>query len=189
MARFSLHTVGRDRPGIIAHVTHALADFGAQVEESNMTILHGQSSIMLILEAPNIEDGSLIEQALEQVAEELNLFVTVCPLPEDPPAVVDGESFLISVDGAARPGVVVASVTTALAELGANVIDLTSRGIVREGHFDYGLRLSVTLPAHVSFPMLEATMVDVAAILEVNHSVRPWSGEVIWDAGASEGPN
>jgi predicted amino acid-binding ACT domain protein len=185
MARFSLHTVGMDRRGIIARVTLALADFGAQVEESNMTILHGQSSIMLILDAPNIDDGSLVEQALESVAEELGLFVTVCPLPEAPVGVVDGESFLISLDGIARPGTVVAAVTTALAEIDANVIDLITRSLVRDGLSSYGLRLSMTLPNHVPLDALEATMVDVSRTLDVRHSIQPWSGSAIWET--SEG--
>src|SRR5580704_7225029 len=106
MARFSLHTVGKDRPGIIAGVTNALAQLGANLGECNMTILHGQFAIMLVLEVPNIDDGRLVEGALEQVAEELNLFVTVRPMPESDHAVLDGVSYLVSIDGADHPGIV-----------------------------------------------------------------------------------
>jgi glycine cleavage system transcriptional repressor len=181
MARFSLHTVGRDRSGIVASVTDALAGLGANLEESNMTILHGQSAIMLVLEVPDVSDGRLIEGALEQVAEEFSLFVTVCPMPEDPVVELSGPTFLISVDGPYRPGIVV-GVTKAIAELNANVIDLTFRPVRRDGHTDYVLRLSVVLPPGMEIGALEDALGDVGHLHQVEYSIRPWSGELPWDA-------
>jgi len=185
MARFSLHTVGVDRPGIIARITMALDELGAKLEESNMTILHGQSSIMLVVDAPDTSDGGLIERALEQVAEELCLFLTVCPLPDDPGPVVAGESFLISVDAVDGTGTLVSEVTTALAQLGANVIDLTSRPVRRDGHSGYQLRLSVVLPPDAPLTLLEATLADLSRKLGATYSFRPWSGELLWDAAVA----
>lgn len=182
MARFSLHTVGRDRPGIIARVTGALADFGANLEESNMTILHGQSSIMLIVEAPGISDGRLIEQGLEDVADELGLFVTVCPLPEDPIEVIGDESYLISIGGTDRPGVAVPAITMTISDLGGNVIDLTSRPLAGAAPPTYRLRLSVAFPLGMSPATLEAKLGEVCRELRVPISIRPFSGEVAWDA-------
>ena len=180
MARFSLHTVGNDQPGIVASLTVALAELGANLEETNMTILHGQSSVMLVLEIPEVNDGRLVEGALEEVAEKFDLFVTVCPLPEDITPAFNGESFLVSIEGHNRPGIV-AGVTTALADVGANVIDLISRPIEQSGTSAYVLRLTVALPAGASPAVLEASIANVADRLELSHSVRPWSSTLAWD--------
>lgn len=170
MARFSLHAVGRDRPGIIARVAEALAALGANLGDSRMTILHGQFAIMLVLEAPGIADGGLVEGALAPVADELNLFIAVRPLPEGPTLLTGGQRLGVAVEGADRPGIV-AGVTGALAGLGANVVELASRRIERDGESGYVLRVSVVLPHDREVAELEAVLATVSAELGVRSRV------------------
>ena len=177
MARFSLHAVGKDRPGIIAGVASALAEMGANLEDSRMTILRGQFAVMLVLDAPGISDGGLVEQALEDVAEELNLFVAVRPLPDDVVGREGGERYSILVDGADRPGIV-AGVAQSILTLGGNVVDLSSRLLEHEGQSGYVLRLSITLPTGVSGADLESAVTRVSSDLGVNSSVALGSGDI-----------
>lgn len=170
MARFSLHAVGNDRPGIIAGVAQALAGIGANLEDSRMTILHGQFAIMLVLDAPGIADGGLIEGALESVADELNLFVAVRPLPERASAPLGGDRYTISVDGSDRPGIVVA-ITTALASLGANVVELASRRLEHGGKSGYVLRMTVVLAPEHSIADLERVLGEASEPLGVAYSL------------------
>lgn len=177
MARFSLHAVGRDRPGIIAGVTNALAAMGANLEDSRMTILRGQFAVMLVLDAPGISDGGLIEGALESTAEELNLFIAVRPLPNEVSTAVGGERYSILVDGADRPGIV-AGIAEAILLLGGNVVELSSRLLEHEGQSGYVLRLIITLPAEVEGKDLEREIAAASATLGVTSSVSLGSGEL-----------
>jgi glycine cleavage system transcriptional repressor len=177
MARFSLHAVGKDRPGIIAGIAHALAAMGANLEDSRMTILRGQFAVMLVLDAPGISDGGLIEGALEATAEELNLFIGVRPLPDAVEAPQVGERYSILVDGADRPGIV-AGVAEAILGLGGNVIELSSRLLAHEGQSGYVLRLSIALPVAVSGAALEQAISEVSATLGVTSSVTLGSGDL-----------
>jgi glycine cleavage system transcriptional repressor len=176
MARFSLHTVGKDRPGIIAGISNALASMGVNLEDSRMTILRGQSAVVVILDAPGISDGGHIEGALERVAEELNLFVVVRPLPEEVAPPVGGDWFWIVVDGADRPGIV-AGIAEAIVTVGGNIIELSSRVLERDGQSGYVLRLSVSVPAGVTIDTLERVISAASESLGVSSSVTAGDGD------------
>jgi glycine cleavage system transcriptional repressor len=177
MARFSLHTVGNDRPGIIAGLSNALAAIGVNLEDSRMTILRGQSAVVVILDAPGISDGGHIEGALERIAEELNLFVVVRPLPEEVPAPVSGDWFWVLVDGADRPGIV-AGIAEAILEVGGNIVELSSRLVERDGRSGYVLRLSVTVPTGATIETLEGAVSAAGERLGVSSSVTAGVGDL-----------
>ena len=177
MARFSLHTVGKDRPGIIAGLTNALASIGVNLEDSRMTILRGQSAVVVILDAPGISDGGHIEGALERVAEELNLFVMVRPLPEEIAPAKSGDWFWIVVDGADRPGIV-AGIAEAIVSVGGNIIGLSSRLLERDGHSGYVLRLSVTVPEGVTIDTISTAVSAASGSLGVESSVSAGDGKL-----------
>jgi glycine cleavage system transcriptional repressor len=177
MARFSLHTVGKDRPGIIAGISNALASIGVNLEDSRMTILRGQSAVVVILDAPGISDGGHIEGALERVAEELNLFVAVRPLPEEVAPAVSGDWFWIVVDGADRPGIV-AGIAEAILSVGGNIIELSTRLLERDGHSGYVLRLSVTVPEGVTIDTISDAVSAASESLGVSSSVTTGDGEL-----------
>ena len=172
MARFSLHTVGEDRPGIIAGVTNALAAIGANLEDTQMTLLRGLSAIVIVLNVPGISDGGLVEGALEEVAEELNLFVAVRPLPDEVAPLAGGEWYSILVDGADRAGIV-AGIAEALLGVGGNIGDLSSRLLERDGRSGYVLRLSVRVPPDVSTAAVEQAIAQASSALGVSSSVTP----------------
>ena len=73
--------VGRDRPGIVAGITGALLEFGGNVDDSQMSILHGQFAVMLIVSVPDDADPDRISARLEQAGDQLGLGgITVTPI-------------------------------------------------------------------------------------------------------------
>ena len=48
----SLTAIGKDKPGIVAAVTKALYELKCNIEDSTMTILHGQFAMILIVKPP-----------------------------------------------------------------------------------------------------------------------------------------
>ncbi|HHM04878.1 MAG TPA: ACT domain-containing protein [Gammaproteobacteria bacterium] len=119
---YMLTVVGRDRPGIVAHVTRALYEGGANLGEASMLRLGGNFTIMLMVEF----DGTARQLAVtvEPVIQSLGLHLHV--------DAIEGrlhEHLLpdvrITVFGADRAGIV-AKVTGILAEAGLNILDLDS---------------------------------------------------------------
>jgi len=119
---YMLTMVGKDRSGIVSHVTAALYDGGCNLGEATMARLGGNFTIMLMVQF----DGSrrALMSQIEPVVQSMDLHVHVDSINAElhHHLVPDVR---ISVYGADRAGIV-AQVTTALTEAGLNILDLES---------------------------------------------------------------
>ncbi len=137
--------VGSDRPGIVAAITGVLLEFGGNVDDSQMSILHGQFSVMLIVSVPEGAEIPAIDERLREVGHELNLggitVSEVSDLDRGP-----GPTHVLTVYGADRPGIV-HDVAALLAGLEVNITDLRTR---RTGGSDsplYTMMVEISVPS------------------------------------------
>ncbi len=122
MKFFILSLFGKDRPGIVAGVSKALYKMGLNLEDSSMTRLNGEFTIMLIVASDRNITAEDILQSLQEVGQEYELFMVcreleevVCPQAE--------AIYRIVVFGSDKPGIVY-GVSSVLASLGLNISDL-----------------------------------------------------------------
>lgn len=165
----TLHAVtvlGHDRPGIIAEATGRLAGLGLNLEDSTMTLLRGHFAMMLLCagEAPLAD----IEAALAPLTDDGTLTVTVREVPQEEPGAGAGSSWVLTVHGGDRPGIV-SSVVGRVAEAGGNITDLTTR---LAGEL-YLLVAEIDLPADADVAVVEADIRTAAAELGVGATLRP----------------
>lgn len=165
MTHFAVTAVGADRPGIVAAVTRAFVDHGCNLEDSSMTILRGQFAMMLVVDAPPGVGVEELEGALAAPAAELDLVVTVRAAPE-PAEQGDGPSWVVSVYGADRPGIV-HGVASLLAARSVNIVDLGTRVVGSPKSPVYTMVLEVTLPPGADPHELERQLEAMAADLGV----------------------
>lgn len=160
----AITVVGHDRPGIIAEVTGALADLGGNLEDSSMTLLRGHFAWTLIVTG---SDPEHINDRLEPLrTKDLQIFVV--PLPRQAPSRGVGVTYLMSVHGGDRPGIV-STLTRVLAAAGGNIVDLTTR---LSGDL-YVLVAEVVLPEDVDIAMLELDLGSAATNVGVGVTLRP----------------
>jgi glycine cleavage system transcriptional repressor len=174
MGRFWLSALGADRPGIVAAVSGILVDLACNLEDSTMTNLQGHFAVLLVVSAPDGLTATALENALDEVAERFELVLAVRPLagiPEPPEmAASPFEPWTIAVHGADRMGIV-RDVTTALADAGGNVVDLSTHLVGQAGAPVYVMTLWVTLPAGVAGEESAARIRAVADSLDIHLSV------------------
>ena len=173
MGRLWLSALGADRPGIVAAVSGVLVDLGCNLEDSTMTNLQGHFAVMLVVAAPDGVTAGALEKALGGVAGRFELVVAVRPLGDAPAAgdaAAPTESWTIAVHGADRPGIV-RDVTTALAEAGGNVVDLSTHLVGRTDAPVYVMTLWVTLAAGEAGEAAAERIRQAAAALDVHCSV------------------
>lgn len=119
---YMLTVVGKDRPGIVAHVTAALYDGGCNLGEASMMRLGGNFTVMLMVQ----HEGSLksLRELVEPVVESMGLHLHVDKIQGHlhEHLVPDVR---ISVFGADRAGIV-AKVTNALSGAGLHILNLES---------------------------------------------------------------
>ncbi len=122
MKFFILSLFGKDRPGIVAGVSKALYEMGLNLEDSSMTRLNGEFTIMLIISSERDITAEDILQNLQQVGQSYELFM-VCRELEEVVYPQAEALYRIVVFGSDKPGIVY-GVASALAKLGLNISDL-----------------------------------------------------------------
>jgi len=119
---FMLTLVGKDRPGIVAHVTAALYEAGANLGETAMMRLGGNFTIMMMVAYRGRRRE--LAQAIATETDSLGLTAHIDAIEARLHAHREPD-VRITVYGADRAGIV-ARVTGVLAEAGLNILDLES---------------------------------------------------------------
>ena len=161
----AITVIGHDRPGIIAETTRVLADLGLNLEDSTMTLLRGHFAMVLLCagDAPSAE----VEAALAPLTADGTLTVAVREVPEEADHEAVGASYVLTVHGGDRPGIV-SRVATEVAGAGGNITDLTTR---LAGEL-YLLVAEVDLPAAADVAALQASLRAAATDLGVGVTLR-----------------
>ncbi len=172
MPHFMVFAAGRDRPGIVAAVTQALLPFPCNIEDSAMTILRGQFSMMLLVSAPEGVTPARLEEALEAPASELGLVLAVRQVAEAPAPPPPSRQYVVSVYGVDRPGIV-HGISSLLASREVNIVDLETRLLEGDGGALYVMIMEVTLPEGLDPKQLEGELKQRGRELGVEVSLRP----------------
>jgi glycine cleavage system transcriptional repressor len=180
VARFALSAIGRDRPGIVAGVSGALLEHGANIEDSRMAILGGHFTIMLIVSTPPDADVGALTRDLEDARTRLGLgALTLEEVPDEHGMTRPEASHIVTVYGADHPGIV-HSVAAAIADIGVNVIDVATHLVEEEGEQPlYVMMMEVDLPQDVAADRLEAELREVAEREQLDASVRAVEAEAL----------
>ena len=170
MAELAVTAIGTDRPGIVAAVADVLLERGGNVEDSAMTILGGHFAVVLLVESP--DDPEDLEDALRDATSELGLTISVTPAgagQESPEP-----THLLSVYGSDKPGIL-AGVTDALADLGANITDLETRLLSSDKDPVYAMVIELVHDGDDE--SLERTVEEACVGLKVDHTLRKIDAE------------
>ena len=172
MPQFAVSAIGRDRPGIVAAVSEVLLEQGANVEDSQMTILRGHFTMTLIVSVGDDADPAGLRDGLGAVRDRLGL--EALSVSDVEHLEVDGTdpSHIVSVYGIDHPGILHA-VASALAEQRVNITDLTTRVFTGEGDTPvYAMMIEVAIPRDLDPSDLERRLGAIAAEQNVELSFR-----------------
>jgi glycine cleavage system transcriptional repressor len=181
---FALSAIGRDRPGIVAAVTGVLLGHGANLEDSQMTILRGHFTMTLVVALPNRADAERLRADLEAAARDLGLeAIALAQVAEADPAAASSEpSHIVTVYGTDHPGIV-NSVAEALAAADVNITDLNTRLVGDDdagaGDDLYARMVEVALPPGLSAGALETLLEAIKRDQGVEVSVRELEADAL----------
>lgn len=165
--------VGRDRPGIVQAISEVLLDHGLNIEDSQMTILGGHFSTMLIVSGTGAPDEGSLREDLDEAARRVGLEHLSVSAVADLERDARGEpSHVVTVYGSDHPGIVHA-VAAALGDREVNITDLQTRLIEGEaGEPAYVMMLEVRLPERMRVDALEEALAAVGTEQGVDVSIR-----------------
>jgi len=126
LVKWLIAAAGLDRPGIVAEVTRALLDAGANLEDTSMTRLEDHFAMLLIVTTPHDLTGARMEELLAPARQRFALQLSVHPVDAREVAGPRGARWLVTVSGPDQTGIV-HQVTGLLAGRAINVGSLSSR--------------------------------------------------------------
>lgn len=166
--------VGSDRPGLVAELTARVAESGANVADSRMALLGGEFAVIMLVSAP-AEHAATLRGDLEKLGQSLGLQVLTKDT-RSPEAHRAGRvrSYEVAVHALDHPGIVHA-VTSAVQELGGNVVSLETSAYQASitGAPLFEMSLCADFPPEVTAARLRETLEQVSEAANADIEVRP----------------
>ena len=178
MPLLAVTAIGADRPGIVADVTGVLVAHGCNLEDTSMSILRGHFAMVLIVAAPDGVDPVALESDLARDVGDL--VVSVGAVAEQDPSTSGaavGEVWTVVVYGGDHPGIV-HGVASTLADLGVNIVDLSTR-VGGDDRPIYSMVIEVELPPGLDGAALDERLRARAAELGVECSLHPSEADIL----------
>ena len=176
MDHFAIVTAfGQDRPGIVALMADSLYQLGCNIEDSCMTRLRGEFTMMLMVRMPQGLDAEALGSRLTVSTRSLELAVLCRALPDQAALrlqMPEVPTFMLSVYGADHPGIV-AQVARTVADHGANITDMNTR-VIGSGEVPvYVMILEIQLPQDRQADQLKHALEALKPLLGVDLTFRP----------------
>jgi glycine cleavage system transcriptional repressor len=179
VSQVAVSALGRDQPGIVAAITGVLVAHRLNIADSQMGVLCGRFSIMLIVDAPEGFDLDALRADLERAAGELRLDAIGAYELSDEGGAEAFPTHMVTVYGVDHPGIVNA-VAHELAARGVNITDLNTRRVADEGEEPlYAMMLEVASPELVDEPELRQALERVADRQGVEVTVRELDSDAL----------
>ncbi len=144
-----LTAFGQDRPGIVAALAEGLSRLGCNIEDTCMTRLRGEFTMMVMVRLPTHLPAEALVERLTPFTSPQGLTVLCREVPAQAAergSEPDIPVFMLSVYGADHPGIV-AQVARVVADHGGNITDMNTRVIGAADRPVYIMILEVQMPA------------------------------------------
>ena len=168
--RFIMTAFGKDRPGIAADVTQILYENGCNLEDTSMTLLAGEFTLILLFTAGSADVEVSLSKACRRLEQEKNISAFLRPLESQKP-VESGNFFTRSlhVEGLDQAGIVY-NVSRFLANNRINIVDLksTMKASPESGTAMYMMDIIVQIPEATAMEPLTEGLRAVADELNVD---------------------
>lgn len=169
--RFIMTAFGKDRPGIVADVTGLLYENGCNLEDTSMTLMAGEFTLILLFTAGSAEVATPLSKACRRLEQEKGISAFLRPLePQETAKPGDRvKTRTLHVEGLDQAGIVY-KVSRFLADHRINIVDLKStvKASPESGTAMYVMDIRVQIPNDTDMELVEKEMRAVADKLNVD---------------------
>jgi len=171
--RYIMTAFGQDRPGIVADVTKLLFDNGCNLEETTMTLLADEFTLILLFTSQEQGIEDLLLRECRRLERDKGISAFVRPLQQRREIRRDDlTSCVLHVEGEDQAGIVY-KVSQFLADHGLNISNLQSsvKASPGSGTAIYVMDIHVQVPQELPMTNIETGLGSVADELHVDISV------------------
>lgn len=166
---FALFVLGKDSIGIVADISKALFELGANINDSSHTIIGNQFAMLLLISTGPEQSREKIQNVFKEISVRRNLTIHTHSLSHDDiyrKHTEPGQLCVIHLYGADKPGIVY-QVTNLLAKNKVNITDLSTRRFGNETNPIYIMYLEAEVPYEVDTKKLGDDLNKAAKELNV----------------------
>lgn len=160
--------VGEDRPGMVHGLASKLAEAGCNIEDTTMTRLSGEFSMILVVSPPQSLEVSALAEKLAPLEASHGLFINCKSFDAPTAPESDLPRYVLTVYGPEKPGLV-AGITGVLTEHGVNITDVQTR--VASAGAVYIMIFEIEMPPGLSSEALHEALTPAAATIGVQISL------------------
>lgn len=171
--RYIMTAFGKDRPGIVADVTKILFEYGCNLEDSTMTLLADEFTLVLLFSSSGSEVEEQLNKECRRLEREKGISAFMRPLEErKEPRQRGALNYTLHVEGMDQSGIVY-RISRFLAENSVNILDLKSKVMAAPGSGTplYMMDIDVRMPPGMTFESLEEGLSAVADELHVDIAI------------------
>jgi glycine cleavage system transcriptional repressor len=168
--RFIMTAFGKDRPGIAADVTEILYTNGCNLEDTSMTLLADEFTLILLFTGEGEALEEVIAKDCRRLEREKGISAFMRPVEVEKSRVSKPFSMrIIHVEGVDQAGIVF-KVSRYLADNQVNIVDLRSRVTAspESGTAIYIMEIMVQIPEGTDMAVLEEGLAGIADQLHVD---------------------
>ncbi|WP_417386710.1 glycine cleavage system protein R [Gimesia sp.] len=145
MKRYIISLLSANRVGIMAAVTTAMDELGANLHEASIAVIQNFFSIVIAADFPEQRDPTLIQEHIEGICNAFNVDVSVKdPEVEVPSIMSPGESvkYLIAISGENHAGIL-RKISSQLGQDGVDILDLSATSSEDGQTFEMMIKIAV----------------------------------------------
>ncbi len=168
--RYIMTAFGKDRPGIVADVTQVLFETGCNLEDTSMTRLADEFTLILLFTGHGEDLEQKLHMACRRLERECGISAFLRALPKAPRQMpATGALRKLRVEGLDQAGIVY-KISRYLADQQVNIESLTSsvRPSPESGADIYTMELIVQVPDNVAVEVIDRGLEGIANELNVD---------------------
>lgn len=168
MNRYIISLMAANRVGIMAAVTTAMDELGANLQEASIAVIQNFFSIVIAADFPDQRDPTLIQEHIEGICNAFNVNVCVKDPSVDVPTILPPEEcdrYLIAISGANRSGIL-RMVSSQLGQDGVDILDLSATS--SDDNQTFEMMIKIAVPKDLDIENLQSMLENCCSNFEVN---------------------
>ncbi len=177
---FLLIAGGVDRKGIVFNLSKILKKHNFNIEDSAMLMLRHTFSVVMLLSNQERPEKKKLNKELQAFMKKFSMAVEISNITEKEMIEYkeEGNSYIISISGADRPGIV-KTMTGILYKNGVNIIDLETKSSQKVEPAAYYMILEVAIPLGLDINMLERELKDAGRKIGVHVNINKMESSIL----------
>lgn len=168
MKRYIISLLSANRVGIMAAVTTAMDELGANLHEASIAVIQNFFSIVIAADFPEQRDPTLIQEHIEGICNAFNVDVCVKDPDVEIPTILsprECDKYLLAISGSNRSGIL-RIISSQLGQDGIDILDLSATSA--EDGQTFEMMIKIAVPKTLDIMNLQITLENICSSLNIS---------------------